>query len=111
MNPVDRGRIPGTDSEFRQGVSGSFGDTILNVSQERESEKVELRSVKVEGMNMLSFDIEISDVRKHARQDDLLALHQKCEGGLWSSMHSHGDRGNEKIGPIHARIGRVVSTA
>ena len=48
-------------------------------------------------MNMLSFDIENSDARKHARQDDLLALHQKCEGGLWPSMHPHGDRGNEKI--------------
>lgn len=27
---------------------------------------------------------------------DPVTLHQECEGGLWSSMHSHGDRGNEK---------------
>ena len=72
---------------------GSSQDTILNVWQERESEEVELKTVKVEDMNMLSLDIENSDARKHARQDDLLALHQECEGRLWPSMIGLGRTG------------------
>jgi hypothetical protein len=90
FGPKQRPRIDtGQQSKHGCGLAYSLGGLLVPL----------IVSLHRYDVSMYTIDVGLheGDARKHARQDDLLALHQACEGGLWSSRHSRGDRGNEKL--------------